>query len=74
MMARMRTIALRIDGMTCAGCAGSVQRAITRVPGVRAASVSHEAGRAEVSADDGVDAARLAEAVERAGFAARPAE
>jgi copper chaperone CopZ len=70
----MRTLSLHVEGMTCAGCAGSVQRAIARVPGVRAAEVSLERGRAEVSADDGVDAARLAEAVERAGFTARLAE
>jgi Cu+-exporting ATPase len=39
---------LRIDGMTCASCAGRVERALLRVPGVRSASVNLATEHADV--------------------------
>jgi len=65
----METTVLKIDGMTCGGCAKSVTRALTAVPGVSKAEVSLEQAQATVEFDPGrVDPARLAEAVEDAGF------
>ncbi len=72
------TLALEIDGMTCASCVGRVERALQRVPGVTAASVNLATERAQVTAlGDDADrlAARLIAAVETAGYGARrPAE
>nr|WP_051340496.1 heavy metal translocating P-type ATPase [Azospirillum halopraeferens] len=60
---------LRIDGMTCASCVGRVEKALKRVPGVTAAAVNLATERARVTGH-GLDAARLVEAVESAGFGA----
>ena len=69
--AASRRIALDIRGMTCAACAGRVEKALRRVPGVGAADVNLALERAEVDlADPGVEAAALVEAVEEAGYGA----
>ncbi|EJW12862.1 Lead, cadmium, zinc and mercury transporting ATPase protein [Rhodovulum sp. PH10] len=64
---------LDITGMTCAACAGRVEKALSRVPGVSLASVNLALERADVdltSAD--VTPEALAAAVERTGFGAHP--
>ncbi len=61
-------ISLPIEGMTCASCAGRVERALKKVPGVSAATVNLAAELATVDAADGVGAAALAEAVAAAGY------
>jgi Cu+-exporting ATPase len=60
-------LSLPIEGMTCASCAGRVERALARVPGVTAAQVNLATERAEVSGTAAAPA--LAEAVARAGYA-----
>jgi len=59
-------IFLPIEGMTCAGCAGRVERALKAVPGVEAATVNLAtmAARIEGSASP----QDLAQAVDRAGY------
>ncbi len=75
--ARARVVDLAIDGMTCASCAGRVERALTQGEGVLSASVNlaTEQARVSVSAargeDDAALAARLRDAVQRAGYGAR---
>jgi Cu+-exporting ATPase len=61
-------ISLPIEGMTCASCAGRVERALKKVPGVSTATVNLAAELATVDAADGVGAAVLAEAVAAAGY------
>ena len=61
-------ISLPIEGMTCASCAGRVERALKKVPGVSTATVNLAAELATVDAADGVGAAALAEAVAAAGY------
>ncbi|MGY4532996.1 Cu+-exporting ATPase [Pseudomonas sp. TE3786] len=58
---------LPIQGMTCAGCAGRVERALQKVPGVQQASVNlaTEQARVEASADA---LPHLIEAVQSAGY------
>ncbi|AWK88812.1 heavy metal translocating P-type ATPase [Azospirillum thermophilum] len=64
---------LTVGGMTCASCVARVEKALGRVPGVSSAAVNLATERAHVVAYAGaVDAARLAEAVETAGFTAAP--
>ncbi|MFN3430746.1 MAG: heavy metal translocating P-type ATPase [Candidatus Sericytochromatia bacterium] len=62
---------LAIGGMTCASCAGRVERALAKAPGVETASVNLAAERATVAFDpQQTDVARLVSAVERAGYEA----
>ena len=60
-------VSLPIEGMTCATCAGRVERALTALPGVAAASVNFATGRAEVTGSAPV--AAMSEAVADAGYA-----
>lgn len=59
---------LPVDGMTCATCAGRVERALGALPGV-SASVNLASNHAEVRFDPAqVDVAALADAVHAAGY------
>jgi Cu2+-exporting ATPase len=65
---------LVIEGMHCAACALTVEDALRRVPGVRAASVSAGSRRARVLWQaDAVSPSGWMEAVRRAGYRAVPA-
>jgi Cu+-exporting ATPase len=68
------TICLQIEGMTCAGCAARVQRAIEAVPGVERAEVDLMGRRAFIvlTGDKPADAAGLCQAVAAAGYRAAP--
>ncbi|MDB4973878.1 MAG: copper-exporting ATPase [Myxococcaceae bacterium] len=58
-----------VHGMTCAGCVGRVERALTKVPGVQEARVNLATQRATVHHDPTlVSASALAQAVESAGY------
>ncbi|WP_295072959.1 heavy metal translocating P-type ATPase [Tabrizicola sp.] len=63
---RETTVALPITGMTCASCAGRVERALKAVPGVRAAAVNLATETAEITGIAPPDA--LIGAVEKAGY------
>lgn len=62
---------LEVDDMTCAACAGRVQRAVRAIPGVRDVQVNLATGRARIG-HIGLPAGALAQAVGGAGYAARP--
>jgi Cu+-exporting ATPase len=62
------SLRLPIEGMTCATCAGRVDRALRAVPGVEAVVVNPITHVADVRPVT-VDARALAEAVEAAGYA-----
>jgi Cu+-exporting ATPase len=61
-------LTLPIEGMTCASCVLSVERALVRVPGVKTAAVNLATGLAQVTATAAVGRKELAEAVARTGF------
>ncbi|MGN4049073.1 copper resistance metal-translocating P1-type ATPase CueA [Pseudomonas sp. SM4] len=61
------TFDLPIAGMTCASCAGRVERALSKVSGASAVSVNLATEQARVQAP-GDSLAALMEAVERAGY------
>jgi Cu+-exporting ATPase len=63
---------LRVDGMTCGGCAKNVEAALAGVEGVRKASVDFDKRLATVELAGDVTAERLCEAVKKAGYAATP--
>ena len=63
-----------VDGMSCAACAGRVERALRAVPGVAEASVNMATEIASVRADAPLPFDGLAAAVRKAGFSARAPE
>jgi len=67
--ASMKSLEMKIDGMQCEGCASTIQSILSREPGVKSSSVSFPNRAASVFYDpQETDAARLAEAVTKAGF------
>ncbi len=68
------SLELAIEGMTCASCVGRVERALSKVPGVRSASVNLASERAHVELLGPVETAALIAAVDKAGYQARPLE
>ncbi len=65
----MRPVVLAIEGMTCAGCVGQVERALFAVPGVIEARVNLATEQAVVEGNAGTDA--LIRAVAETGKEAR---
>src|SRR5690606_30001569 len=59
-----------VTGMTCASCAGRVEKALSKVPGVFDASVNLATDQARVQAGTGVTPSALIAAVEAAGYGA----
>ena len=59
---------LPIEGMTCASCAGRVERALKQLPGVEEAGVNLATETAEVSGAALPGISDIAEAVEAAGY------
>ena len=67
--ASMKSLEMKVGGMQCDGCASTIQSILSREPGVKSSSVSFAKCAASVFYDpDETDAARLAEAVTKAGF------
>ncbi|MCP1454062.1 heavy metal translocating P-type ATPase [Pseudomonas kilonensis] len=66
-MSESTTFDLPIAGMTCASCAGRVERALSKVTGTRAVSVNLATELARVQAPEGSLPA-LMQAVEQAGY------
>ncbi|KAA6172107.1 heavy metal translocating P-type ATPase [Pseudomonas veronii] len=64
------TFDLPIGGMTCASCAGRVERALGKVPGVQRVSVNLANERAHVEVLGQMDPAVLIAAVDKAGYTA----
>ncbi|WP_075791967.1 heavy metal translocating P-type ATPase [Massilia putida] len=58
----------KVEGMTCASCAGRVEKALKSVPGVDSASINLATEKASVRAAPEVGAAALYAAVEKAGY------
>ncbi len=66
-------LTLAIQGMHCASCVSTIEKALSAVPGVEEASVNLGTARAEVRGR-GLDSPRLIAAVRDSGYDARPAE
>ncbi|MHC8370112.1 heavy metal translocating P-type ATPase [Pseudomonas sp. MDT1-85] len=65
-----QSLELSIDGMTCASCVGRVERALTKVPGVKSVSVNLANERAHLELLGQVDPQFLLDAVTKAGYSA----
>lgn len=66
----MDTTRLKVTGMSCGGCAASVERALLKVPGVVSAKVSLHEGQAEVQ-HQGADVQAMTAALEKSGYGAQ---
>jgi Cu+-exporting ATPase len=66
-------VRLRISGMSCAGCAAAVQRAVEAQPGVSAASVSVTEAMATICGRS-LDPGSLIRVIEARGYGAEPFE
>ncbi|QYH35284.1 cation-translocating P-type ATPase [Salinibacterium sp. M195] len=62
-------VELDITGMTCASCAGRIERKLNKLPGVEA-SVNYATEKARVRAPEGMDPDQLLETVKAAGYSA----
>ncbi len=56
----IKTVTLKVDGMTCGGCAYGVRKVLTRLPGVSKADVTYEQSRV----------AKMIAAIKTLGYAA----
>jgi mercuric transport protein len=66
-----RTVTLRIEGMTCGGCAIAARKVLERLDGVQKAEVSYEKQRAVVTYDpDKVTLGQMIGAVKQLGYTA----
>ncbi|MCP3750402.1 heavy metal translocating P-type ATPase [Pseudomonas sp. SBB6] len=65
-----QTLELQIGGMTCASCAGRVERALAKVPGVQQVTVNLANERAHLQLFGQIDSSVLIDAVSQAGYTA----
>ncbi|MDP2747029.1 heavy metal translocating P-type ATPase [Pseudomonas sp.] len=61
---------LALSGMTCASCAGRIERALAQQPGVLSVSVNLASERAQLQVLRGTDHSALLQAVSQAGYRA----
>lgn len=60
---------IKVTGMTCASCSGSVKRALEKMPEVMNADVDHTSGTATVSYREGrIGASEMMRSIESSGF------
>ncbi|NLY41825.1 MAG: heavy-metal-associated domain-containing protein [Desulfovibrionales bacterium] len=59
---------LKISGMSCNHCTGSVSKLLQSMPGISNVQVSLDPGQAEFDAADTVDMNSVREAIRKIGF------
>lgn len=65
----MKSLALRIEGMHCSGCAHTIEALLGCEPGLKSARVSHSNGTGRFLFDPSVtDADRIVSIIEQAGY------
>jgi copper chaperone len=68
----MQTLSFDVSGMTCGGCTGSVQRALSKIEGVSRAEVTLHPGVVSVVADpERVTSAQIEAAITGLGYPAK---
>lgn len=65
---QLHNISLAIEGMTCASCAGRVEKSIRNIAGVAEVSVNLATDTVAVQADANITAAAIQQAIEKAGY------
>jgi len=70
--AEIKSVTLKIEGMTCITCPPAVKKAISRIEGVRSVEVSLRKGVAYVQYEEGkTTVEEMIKAVEQIGYKAR---
>ncbi|MBA4098636.1 MAG: copper-translocating P-type ATPase [Rhodospirillum sp.] len=69
-----RHFTVGVTGMTCAACAGRIERVLKRMPGVAAANVNLATEIAQVDGDARVTSAAVEAAIAKAGYGTRPVD
>ena len=65
----MQTLTIKIDGMSCSGCADRIRKLLEKETGVRDAVVSYQDASASVTINARATShRRVREVIERAGF------
>lgn len=68
----MQTLSFDVNGMTCGGCTGSVQRALSKLDGITHAEVTLSPGVATVVVDPTrVTPAQIESAISQLGYPAK---
>jgi copper chaperone len=68
----MQTLSFDVTGMTCGGCTGSVQRALSKLDGITDAKVSLSPGLATVVIDPArVTSSQIESAISLMGYPAK---
>ena len=66
-----KTVTIKVEGMKCAKCSGSVSKALKATEGVEDVQVSHDKGEAVIKYDDQkLDETKLREVINSTGFKA----
>ncbi len=65
----VRTVDLKIEGMTCSSCVATLERALNSIPGV-SANINFVTESAHATIPENVDAAQLINAIESSGYRA----
>jgi len=67
----VRSIKLKIDGMTCVNCENRIERKLQRTNGVRKAKVRYASGTAEITYDENITSIeKIIAVIERLGYKA----
>jgi len=64
----MKKVKLSISGMHCGSCAGNIERALKKVPGVKEVTVSAVTNKAFVEVDEKASEEEMKKAVSKAGY------
>jgi len=71
---KMKKAKINIDGMTCASCAGHVEKSLSKIPGVKVLNVNPVMGKAFTEIESSVSEKQLIDAVKDAGYEAKEVE
>ena len=70
----MRKVKINIEGMTCASCAGHVEKSLLKIKGVKNISVNAVVDKAFLEAEKNITEDKLKKAVADAGYAPKEVE
>lgn len=66
----MKKVKITIEGMHCASCTANVEKALSKIPGVKNAKVNLLFKKATADIEDSITEEQLKKAVEDAGYRA----
>lgn len=68
-MGKNKKVTLKVSGMHCMGCSGSIGRALSRLDGIEHAEADHEKGTADVTYNEkSIGTEKIAEVIEDLGY------